>query len=137
MNHKLAIVLLAILALAVATPAQVIPVPGTGCGNAVTQVQGTPTLGQRVSVTNPFPCFLTTPITVIGLPTVIPWRGCSNQPCPVGVIPVLSTIGGIVNSTILVIPNDPALIGICVRAQSGCYTSTCIQLDRAVDICVR
>lgn len=136
MHLRAAAVLFAALA---ALPAQVTPVAGTGCGQSTTSVQFAPQIGQQIVITNPFVCFLQTALVAIGTaaPTPVPWTGCANTSCPVGVLPIALQFNVGYASMAVQIPNDPGLIGFCFRAQTACMSATCISPDRAVDICVQ
>lgn len=63
---------------ATALPAQVTPLPGTGCGSAITHVGGQPLRGQSIWITPPFPCLFSGPaVLAIGTAASIPVPGCS------------------------------------------------------------
>lgn len=129
---------LAVAALAAASlAAQVTVVPGTGCAQSTTFVQGTPAVGQTIQIVNPFFCLFQYAIVAVGTPTLVPWLNCSAQSCAIGVAPVDAALSVGTVTYNLAIPNNPALVGFCFRAQSACMTATCLAPDRAVQICVQ
>jgi hypothetical protein len=136
--------LLALAALALASTtaslaAQVTALPGTGCSlPATTVVLGTPHVGQTIVITNPFAtaCLLQVGIVIGGVPDSVPFPNCVGTMCTLGVTPISFAVGLVTASLVVNIPNDPSLVGFCFDAQSGCVSS-CINVDRAVRICVQ
>jgi hypothetical protein len=128
------------LVLALATlplTAQVTAVPGTGCGSPTTAVQNPPTLGQTLHIGNPVPCYVGTAVVAVGPPATLPWIGCGGFSCPIGLQPFGIVAGPAFATIVLPIPNQPALVGACFRAQSGCLFAACLQPHVAVQICVQ
>lgn len=123
-----------------ALAAQVTPIPGSGCAlPATTVVLGSPQAGNTILISNPFAtaCLLQTAVVIAGLPQPTPWTNCIGSPCTIAVFPVVFAIGLVVAALPVQIPNDPGLVGFCFDAQSGCLSPTCINVDRAVRICVQ
>jgi hypothetical protein len=67
----------------------------------------------------------------------VPWANCVGSPCTIGVLPIVWAVGIVTATLVVPIPDDPGLIGFCFDAQSGCLSASCINVDRAVRICVQ
>lgn len=132
-----------LFACALLTPlsAQVTLVPGSGCLHAFPPtVVGSPSLGQSFAVVAP-PCrsmlggrafvLLGVPASPVNLGFV----GCGML-CTL----VLRPLDLVSDAWRVTIPNDPSLVGVCVRVQAGCVERhllrSCVRLSPALDVCI-
>ncbi|MEO0479878.1 MAG: hypothetical protein AAF196_10390 [Planctomycetota bacterium] len=123
--------LLAALTLVAALPAQVTPMPGTGCTNGSPPlVAGSPQIGQSITVlSDQFPCnspqttaFVGVSVSCSTLPGVNFSCNASVNPCVLIAVDVFSS-APIRHSFTINIPNNPALVGAQFCVQGGCITT--------------
>jgi hypothetical protein len=73
----------------------------------------------------------------VGTQAAVPWTGCTALPCPIGVAPMALALNPGSVTLAVQIPNNPLLLGTCIRAQTACMQATCLSPDQAVQICVQ
>ncbi len=125
-----------------AATAQVRRVPNTGCPNAAyPSTAGSPRIGQGFGVICP-PCRTAAgaPAMLIGLPA----RGITLNPpltCVRGCVLALRPIAAVGGAWRILIPNNPRLVGLCLRFQCACVERSpvgrpCVVVSGAIDVCL-
>lgn len=133
------------LALVAAAPAQITPVPLTGC-NHVNNVgfSGPPITGTALTMTvhappNDFSVLFMGDLMQPGTPLNPPLSCPENTNCSVDVAPaaVFSTQGNLVAT--LAIPSSPTFVGVCFHVQGGWLDMPrgCIVTGRAIRVCIQ
>ncbi len=125
--------------------AQVTPIPGTGCPNSTPTLTSAPNIGTTMSIGHQFPCNSPGGFGVVAVGAQmanVTVQSCFNGPCVIGVLPSFLMITPITARVQLAIPNDPALVGVCIFAQASCLFTrpppACISnVHQAVQICIQ
>ena len=133
--------LIAVLAVSTAT-SQVSRVPNSGCAGApFAQPVGNPAIGQGFGVIAP-QCRTAAgqQFILIGAPqrpVVLPVPPACVRGCTLDVDAFTGVSGGAWRT---LIPNRPALVGLCFRVQTGCIergpNGPCINMHGAIDVCI-